>query len=282
MAAPCFDTIIDAGQLASLEEVVVVDCRFLLADPRAGRRAYEEGHIPNAFYAHLDDDLSGEVVPGVTGRHPLPEPEAFTRLARAWGVSSRTQVVAYDDHGGAIAARLWWLLRYFGHACVAVLDGGFAAWREAGFAVSRTQPVPSAGDFRARPRMEMTASIGEVERACLRDAARLLDARAPERFRGEQEPVDPVAGHIPGARSLPFATLLENGRFRSAEALRARLDQALAGAAASDAIAYCGSGVTACHLVLAAHHAGHEGLRLYPGSFSEWICDPKHQVERGS
>lgn len=258
-------------------EAVIVDCRFSLADPSAGRRAYDAGHLPRSVFADLERDLSGPVVRGRTGRHPLPDPATFAARANAWGIDEHTPVVAYDDAGGAMAARLWWLLRWLGHERVAVLDGGVGAW-ERGRELTREVPAPVPRQFRWTLHPELVALADEVERARQAPDQRVLDARAADRFRGENETIDPVAGHIPGARSLPFAGNLENGRMLPPDRLRARIEAALDGVPADRAIAYCGSGVTAAHDVLAAEIAGLPGMRLYAGSWSEWITDPSRPV----
>jgi thiosulfate/3-mercaptopyruvate sulfurtransferase len=221
------------------------------------------------------------VIPGRTGRHPLPSPDRLGAWLGARGVGRTTQVVAYDDSGGSIAARLWWLTRWLGHDDAAVLDGGIAEWRRAGLPVTDQIPALRSAPFAARPNAALTADAGEVNRARQSDVHRVFDARAPARYRGEIEPIDPIAGHIAGARSLPFEQNLRDGRFLPVGELRARYEAALDGVGATAAIAYCGSGVTACHTVLAATHAGLDGMRLYPGSFSEWICSPEHAVLKG-
>ncbi len=250
------------GDRAGRPGVVVADCRFRLGEPGAGLALYLEAHIPGAAYLDLDTDLAGE--PGERGRHPPPEPEAFQAAARRAGISAGSTVVAYDEAGEGGAARLWWLLRHHGHATVAVLDGGLAAWRDAGMALRSGHEHHQEGDLTVLPRAGDTVDARGAAQAGV-----LLDARAPERFRGETEPVDPVAGHIPGAVNLPFAELAPGGRFLDAPALRRRLESAgvVPGAGAA---AYCGSGVTACTIVLAAELAGMERIRLYPGSWSEW------------
>jgi thiosulfate/3-mercaptopyruvate sulfurtransferase len=225
----------------SHEDRVIVDCRFSLDNTERGRRSYAAGHLPGAVYAHLDDDLSGPIIPGKTGRHPLPDPAAFARKAASWGMSDDTLVVAYDDAGGGIAARLWWLLRWIGHERVVVLDGGFNAWVAAGGAVDTTLPSPKRGSLSARPNPSFVAEISEVADRRASRGFVLMDARAFERYAGRVEPIDPVAGHIPGAVSTPFAgNLGPDGRFLSAEALRARyapyVEQA---GVASDVVCYC-------------------------------------------
>ena len=259
----------------------VVDCRFSLADPEAGARLYATSHLPGATYAHLERDLSSPVVAGETGRHPLPERGRFADFLGRSGIGNDSDVVVYDDAGGAMAARLWWLLRYAGHDRVALLDGGFGAWTAAGLPVSSELPAPPPAHFEIRLRPELVISADEVEALRERSDRRLFDARAPERFRGDVEPIDPVAGHIPGARSLPFAGSLRDGKFLSPEELRQRFVDALEGVPIERAVAYCGSGVTACHHVLAAEQAGLPGLRLYPGSWSEWIASGQRPVEKG-
>ena len=240
----------------------VVDCRFTLGEPGAGRRAWLAGHLPGAAFLDLGSDLSGE--PGDRGRHPLPERDAFQAAARRAGIGSRSLVVAYDEAGEGGAARLWWLLRHFGHEDAAVLDGGLAAWRERGGPLSTGEEKTEAGDFETSPREDDTAGADEAGAAPV-----LLDARAPERYRGESEAIDAVAGHIPGAVNLPSSELAPGGRFLDPGELRIRLEAAGAGPG-RDTVAYCGSGVTACTIVLAAELAGLPATRLYPGSWSEW------------
>jgi thiosulfate/3-mercaptopyruvate sulfurtransferase len=260
---------------------VIVDCRFSLADEEAGRRAYLAGHVPGAVYAHLDEDLSGPKIAGKTGRHPLPDPARLAEKLGAWGIDQAARVVVYDDAGGAIASRLWWLLRWLGHDEVAVLDGGWPAWVASGAPTSTERPSPSRAVFVPRVRPELVALADEVDR--LRGSAdhRVLDARTAERFRGDVEPIDPVAGHIPGARSLPLGENLDAGKLRDPDAIRMRFARVLGDVPAERAVAYCGSGVTACHLIWAAEVAGLCGMRLYPGSWSEWITDAKRPVVRG-
>jgi thiosulfate/3-mercaptopyruvate sulfurtransferase len=269
-------------------DVRIVDCRFALADPEDGLRRYQTAHIPGAVYANLNRDLAGPVVPGKTGRHPLPDIETFSRTLGAWGISNEHFVIAYDQSDGSMAAaRLWWLLRYVGHERGAVLDGGMNAWLAAGLPThSGTEPSPSAELFRARARPELVATEEEVRALSQRRAKGLFDARAFQRFTGEVEPIDARAGHIPGAASLPFSTFIAGGKFAPAAEIRAGFEAALpsqpSDPKSDSAVAYCGSGVTACHLVLAANAAGRSDVRLYPGSFSEWIVDPDAPVETGS
>jgi thiosulfate/3-mercaptopyruvate sulfurtransferase len=239
----------------------VVDCRYRLGERGAGEELWRDGHIPGAAFMDLDSELAGE--PGERGRHPLPEPEAFEAAARGAGIGPGTLVIAYDEAAEGGAARLWWLLRHFGHDRVAVLDGGLRAWREEGGPLEAGTEQPARGTFTAHPRE------GDVSESDALAGSLLLDARAPERYRGEVEPIDPVAGHIPGAANLPFADVAPGGRFLTPDELRARFEAAGA-AQGRELVAYCGSGVTACVLLLAAEVAGLEGGRLYPGSWSEW------------
>jgi thiosulfate/3-mercaptopyruvate sulfurtransferase len=284
-------TLIGATELMDLlardTPVVLLDCSFDLVDPDAGTRAYAEGHLPGARYAHLDRDLSGPKSPAgprspaFTGRHPLPERAAFAACCGRLGITPGVQVVAYDGQGGPYAARAWWLLRWLGHAPVAVLDGGKAAWAAAGGPlVTETPPPPSTtAPYPAAP----VPAMAVVEAAMLMaepERWQVVDARAGARFRGEVEPLDPVAGHIPGAASRFFQDNLGvDGRFRPA----AELHAAFAPLAADPAriVHQCGSGVTACHNLLAMAHAGLEGSALYPGSWSEWCADPARPVARG-
>ena len=291
-----FTTLIDVESLAALLRStperggpVLLDCRFTLADPGAGRRAYLTAHIPGARFADLNQDLSAPVS-AESGRHPLPDPAALTRFLAAAGIGADTQVIVYDAADGSMAARGWWLLRWLGHARVAVLDGGFQAWTSAGGALESGAPADAAGAgapttaaaaVHVRPEFLMTAD--DVRRA-LADPRRLvLDARAPERFAGTVEPLDAVAGHVPGAVNHPFSrNSAADGRFLPAAELRRRWQESLRGRDPADAILMCGSGVTACHNVLAMEAAGLPGAKLYAGSWSEWIRDPARPVALGA
>jgi thiosulfate/3-mercaptopyruvate sulfurtransferase len=274
-----------AAALASMPDgLIVFDCSFELSDPAAGRRLYDAGHVPGAFYLHLEEALS---VPktGRNGRHPLPDREAFARRLAALGVDAGTQVVACDNAGGMYAARLWWMLRWVGHAAVAVLDGGLAAWRAGGRPLEKNAPLPRvAGNLRAGESLVGTVSYDEL-RAEL-DAPRrrlVLDARAPDRFRGENETLDPIGGHIPGARNRLFRDNLgPDGRFKPAAQLRHEFEALTAGRPAGDVISQCGSGVTACHNLLAMEIAGLGGAKLYPGSWSEWCAQPGAPIATGA
>jgi thiosulfate/3-mercaptopyruvate sulfurtransferase len=242
----------------------IVDCRYRLGEPGAGEALWREGHIPGAAYLDVDRDLAAP--PGERGRHPLPDSVSFGAAARRAGIRRDTLVVAYDEAAEGGAARLWWLLRHFGHDDVTVLDGGLRDWRERGGELRAGPERIEAGDFRAKPATDGAASAEELAA----DSGRLLlDARAPERYRGEVEPIDRVAGHIPGAVNLPFTELAPGGRFLPPAELRA-LFEAVGVAPGDEAVAYCGSGVTACVLVLGAEIAGIGRARLYPGSWSEW------------
>jgi len=260
---------------------LVVDCRFDLTQPTAGELAFETAHIPGAVYAHLERDLSN-AIEAHTGRHPLPIPERFADTLGGWGVTPQTQVIAYDADVGMYAARLWWMLRWLGHDAVAVLDGGYKAWQSAGLATSSAHSSRKPTTFDARPQRDLWVDASEVARLLEENRSRVLDARAPERFAGTVEPLDAVAGHVPGARNLPFAGNVVDGRLRSPEELRARFAAAQDGVADAATIAMCGSGVTACHLLLAMAVAGKHGARLYPGSWSEWIRDPARPVTLGA
>lgn len=268
--------------LDASEPVVLLDCGFDLADTQAGERAWAQAHLPGARYAHLDRDLSGpRTARGALdgGRHPLPAREDFAALLGRWGITPRTTVVAYDAQGGPFAARAWWLLRWMGHSAVRVLDGGVAAWQAAGGAMTHTAPaLQDAGPYPARAAAMPTVDADTL----LRDLPRrlVLDARAPERFRGEVEPLDAQAGHIPGARNRFFKDNLgPDGRFLPADTLRDAF--AAHGVPAAGIVHQCGSGVTACHNLLAMEAAGLPGSVLYPGSWSEWSADPARPVACG-
>ncbi|MCK9544020.1 MAG: sulfurtransferase [Novosphingobium sp.] len=280
-----FTTLISAGDLARLVAdgaVAVFDCSFDLADPNAGARAFAEGHIPGARYLHLDNDLSAP--PGEGGRHPLPDADDLAARLRAAGLSRGRQVVAYDRSGGPYAARLWWLLRWLGHEAVAVLDGGLAAWKEAGGALEAgVPPPPEAGTFGSpNPGAAPVVGVDDVWRNIASGDRLVLDARPPHRFAGQPDPLDPVAGHIPGARNRFYRDNLDaSGRFLPPVELAAAFRAVLGDFAPDRTILQCGSGVTACHNALAMAAAGLGGAALYPGSWSEWIRDPARPIARG-
>ncbi|MGU7811215.1 sulfurtransferase [Burkholderia sp. AW49-1] len=281
-----YTTLISAANLADRlaaapGSIAVFDCRFDLVDPGAGEAAYATGHIPGAQYLHLDRDLSGRKT-GTNGRHPLPTRDAFATLIASRGVKQGQQVVAYDAQGGAYAARLWWLLRWLGHDSVAVLDGGLQAWEAAGQALTADVPQPAAGDFRATTPLESTVDAAAVLANVTSAKRVVIDARAPDRYRGENETIDRVGGHIPGARNRFFKdNLAADGRFKTGHELRETFTTLLAGTEPNSVILQCGSGVTACHNALALEIAGLHGASLYPGSWSEWSADPSRPIATG-
>jgi thiosulfate/3-mercaptopyruvate sulfurtransferase len=266
-----------AGPLPPL----LLDASFELSDAAAGEAAHGSGHLPGSLYVHLDRDLCAART-GRNGRHPLPDRAAFARTAASLGVTPGRQVVALDRNGGMYAARLWWMLKWLGHAEVAVLDGGYKAWVAAG-GVPSTEPVErtaAAPPYPERP--PLVASVDAAGLGHRLGQAMVLDARSGERFRGEKEPIDPVAGHIPGAFNRFHAeNLLPGGLFKPAAALREELQAVLGGRSPGDVVHSCGSGVTACHNLLAMEHAGLAGSQLYPGSWSEWSADPARPIARG-
>lgn len=276
-----WNTLVDVASLAKridAPDIVLLDVRHNLKDPEWGPAQYAAGHLPRAQHAHVDRDLSAPPKPG-TGRHPLPDVDDFQAVCSRWGIDESVQVVCYDDWGGAWASRAWWLLRYYGHAAVAVLDGGIQAWTEAGHALNPEAPRIEPRRFRGHPGHMPTVTTWELTTRAPRC---LVDARAPERYRGDVEPVDPVGGHIPHAINLPFsANTDEKGRFLPRETLRAKYEAALDGQEPKDVAFYCGSGVTAPHDILAMEVAGLPGAALYPGSWSEWIRNPYRPVAKG-
>lgn len=280
-----YTTLVEAAEVARhLDDPdwVIADCRFSLEDTTWGKRAYLEAHIPGAVYAHLDEDLCGPIIPGQTGRHPLPPIEQLVEKFSRWGIDEKVQVVAYDDAGGAMAAaRLWWLLRWLGHDSAAVLNGGWSGWRQQGFPQRGGEEGRQEQDFTPRPVTDMVAMADEILNRLGERQLRLFDVRSPDRYRGENEPIDPVAGHIPGAISAPYKELLSSGRLLPPDEIRARFAPILDDEEAPEAIFYCGSGVTAALSVLAVAHAGLGLPRLYPGSWSEWINDPGRPIETG-
>jgi thiosulfate/3-mercaptopyruvate sulfurtransferase len=280
-----FTTLIDANTLfeqLSRGDLAIADCRFDIANVPWGEAEYTEAHVPGAFYLHLDRDLSGPLTPN-SGRHPLPDPARLASRLSALGVGSDTQLIAYDQGNGAYAARLWWLARWIGIRSVAVLDGGMGAWRKAGLPLENTVRSFQPGELSASPDPNMWVKTAEVDDLRLRPGNLLIDARSAERFAGRNETLDPVAGHVPGARSLPFAAnLAADGRFRPTTELRRRFATLLGSLPPAALISMCGSGVTACHSLLALEHAGFSGARLYAGSWSEWIRDSRRPVATGT
>jgi thiosulfate/3-mercaptopyruvate sulfurtransferase len=271
-------SLISTAQLADHRGWRIFDCRHDLANPDLGEQQYREGHVPGALFAHLDRDLSGRKT-GTNGRHPLPERGAFIAWLGRQGLQPSDPVACYDAGSGAMAARLWWMLRWVGHEPVAVLDGGLARWLAEKRPVTRDVPRFPSTNYPSRPGAAVAMGVKEVEKN--RQRMLLLDARAPARFRGEQEPIDPVAGHIPGAANRYNAeNISPGGTFKSAEELRKEFGALLGARHPSELVHYCGSGVAACHNLLAMEIAGLPGGKLYAGSWSEWSADPKRPVAR--
>ncbi len=282
-----YTTLISANELAQhalQPDWVIIDCRHNLALPDAGRLAYEAGHIPGAQFAHLERDLSGSKTDAngkFCGRHPLPQRAAFLETLHRWGINSNSQVIAYDANGGMFAARLWWLLRWVGHASVAVLDGGLPAWTTAGMWLSTELKGKPHGDLMPTASLVKSVDIAAVAANVIRPTLTVVDARAPDRFRGENETIDPVGGHIPGAINRFFKdNLQDNDCFKPAAQLQAEWRTLIPSPEAT--IMQCGSGVTACHNLLALEVAGLPGAALYPGSWSEWCADPALPVASGA
>jgi thiosulfate/3-mercaptopyruvate sulfurtransferase len=259
----------------------IVDCRFDLQDTSAGESAYNEAHIPGAIYAHLDRDLSAPRT-GSNGRHPLPSIDDMAARFSQWGIDSQTQVVAYDSRGGGFAARIWWALRYLGHDTVAILEGGFPAWGHAGYPTESGKENRSPAQFKARVRPEMRIDIDDLHTNLDEFSGRLIDSRAPERYRGEEEPLDPVAGHIPGALNRFWAASLdERNELLPEKTLRDEFSKLMGDKEPSDLVVYCGSGVTGCFNLLVMEHLGLTGARLLAGSWSEWIADSDRPMAVG-
>ncbi len=281
MGSPIVDTETLSEWLGS-PGLVLVDCRYDLKDPDSGFRDYRRGHIPGAVYADLAKDLSGPLT-GTNGRHPLPDLDLFAGKLSGWGIDSSKQVVAYDQADGSLAAaRLWWMLRFLGHDRGSVLDGGLAKWAREGrplrAGVERGRPA----QFVPRIRKETMVGADEVERMRQDPQHLIVDSRAPERYRGEVEPIDRVAGHIPGAVNRHYlSNVTAEAALRPASELRAEFQRLLSGVPSENAVLYCGSGVTACQNLLAMEHAGLPGARLYVGSWSEWSADPDRPVQVG-
>lgn len=272
------NTLVSTEELAAHPEWRVFDCRHDLAKPELGEQQYLEAHLPGALFAHLDRDLSGPKT-GHNGRHPLPEPKVFVSWLGKRGLQPTDQVVCYDAGPGAMAARLWWMLRWVGHESVAVLDGGYAKWQREARPVATEIPAFAELNYPGRAKTSMVAYLSHVEKK-LKKAA-LLDARAPARYRGEAEPIDPIAGRIPGAKNrFNNDNLSPEGTFKKLELLRAEFTSVLSGRNPADVIHYCGSGVAACHNALAMEIAGLTGSRVYPGSWSEWSADPTRPIAR--
>lgn len=274
-----FTTLVSCEELARHlddPEWRIVDCRHLLSDVGYGEKAYAEGHVPGAVFMHLDRDLSGPMN-GLNGRHPLPDPQLLAEKLGALGIGRKPQVVVYDDDGGMYAVRLWWLLRWMGHDRVAVLDGSIRQWIVQGRPLTTDAPKYAPAVFVVELR-DWVVTSGQVETNLHANDFCLIDARGPDRFRGENETMDPVGGHIPGARNRFFRDNLDAGSFRPAAELRQEYLSVLAGVEPAQVVMYCGSGVTACHNLLAMEIAGLPGARLYAGSWSEWCANPRRPV----
>jgi thiosulfate/3-mercaptopyruvate sulfurtransferase len=279
-----FDTLISTDALAArlaAPELVIVDVRHDLAHPETfGIGQYRQGHLPGAVFAHLDRDLSAPTT-GRNGRHPLPSPDATAVVFDRLGIDASKQVVVYDQGNGMYASRMWWMLHWLGHDAAAVLDGGYDKWVREGRPVTTDVPIPRPATFAIR-QVAPTLDAATVEANLASPSQLLVDARGAERYRGDVEPMDPVAGHIPGAVNRPYAQNLNaDATFKSANALRAEFDALLGRRATSEVVHQCGSGVSACHNLLAMEVAGLHGSRLYPGSWSEWCADPARPVARG-
>jgi thiosulfate/3-mercaptopyruvate sulfurtransferase len=276
-----YTTIISADELKqNLDERtwVIFDCRFDLTRPDAGRNNYLQGHIPGARYVNLDDDLAGPVTKS-TGRHPLPDPEILRKRLGSWGVDNETQVVIYDGGPGAIASRMWWLLRWLGHQSVAVLDGGYAEWMKHEYPVTKDVPQNETRDYTIDVNENMVVNLEDIERNLTTGEYLVLDARDNKRFRGEEEPLDPVAGHIPGSVNLPMSeNLNQQFSFKDSSELDPVYHDIIGDHSIDQVVCMCGSGVTACHLLLALEIIGLKGARLYPGSWSEWVSDRDRPV----
>ena len=264
--------------------LIILDCRFALEDPDYGRCSYAEGHIEGAQYADLERDLSGPVTKGVTGRHPLPDAQALLEQLRSWGINEDSDVVLYDDGPGAFAARAWWLLMWLGKRDgVFILDGGLKAWHAAGFPLSIDDVSRPRGAFIGKPDNRLLVSAEQLLERLGSPGLTLIDARAEARFRGDVEPIDPVAGHIPGAQCAAFgANLDSNGCFLPVEQLKRRFADQLGDRSPDELVAYCGSGVTACHNLFALALAGYPVGKLYAGSWSEWVNDPQREIATGA
>jgi thiosulfate/3-mercaptopyruvate sulfurtransferase len=278
-----FTTLISTEELAAhTAPVVIIDCRFALDDTEWGRREYSSRHIPHAVYAHLDADLAGPKT-GTNGRHPLPDADVLRRTLGGLGIADGVQVVAYDQDSGMYASRLWWLLRWMGHDAVAVLDGGFAKWLAENRPTSSGLETNTPGNFTGNPRADFVMDADAIAALSGNDAWRIVDARAPERFRGDVEPLDRVAGHIPGAVNHFYKdNLTEAGTYKLPHELELLIEKHIGQVEPDHIVCYCGSGVTACHNLLALARAGLRGARLYPGSWSEWSSNPARPVEKST
>ncbi|MGH8768007.1 MAG: sulfurtransferase [Burkholderiales bacterium] len=274
-------SVADLAKHLGNEELVIFDCRHELTNPEFGPKAYAESHVPGARFAHVDGDLAGPPT-GENGRHPLPDPNAFIAWLGRMGVANSSQIVGYDHAGGSYASRLWWMLRWVGHQKVAVVDGGWQAWIAAGHPVTQERPTPAPAKFSGMPDRSWVDTASVAKRLNSKEMV-LIDARSKDRFHGRNETIDPVAGHIPGALNRFFKDNLDaQGFFKSPAELRADFQLLVGAASAQQVVHQCGSGVSACHNLLAMEFAGMKGTRLYPGSWSEWIADPSRPVATGS
>lgn len=282
LSSPLID-VPKARQHLDDDQVRWIDCRFALQDTEYGARAYVQGHVPGALYAHLDHDLSGPIIPGQTGRHPLPPVTDFEATLRAWGIDDQTHVIAYDDACGVFASRLWWMLHWLGHERQSVLDGGLPRWTDAGCPMDREPASYAPGNFRAQANPALLMEAPAILEAVSAGRLALIDSRESERYQGIAEPMDSKAGHIPGAGNCPHVHCLDSeGRFLPPDQLRAVLRQAYGADSPHTTAVYCGSGVSACHTILASVQAGLGMPRLYAGSWSEWITDPSRPIAAGS
>lgn len=276
-----FDSIIDIDQLNEHlqdSDWVMVDCRFDLANPQYGEQAYSAGHIPGAVFADINHQLSGPVVPGKTGRHPLPEIDSISQIFSTWGIDRNVQVVAYDDAGGKFAARLWWLLHWLGHSKAAILNGGVKRWQSSGLPLETDQISRKPRTFIPHPNPQMIEDLSHLDTL---ENLLIVDSRAPERYAGKTEPIDPIAGRIPGARNRFFQNNLQsNDEFLPLDVLRNQFLELKDNTPINKIVFYCGSGITGSHNVLAMYTAGLGMAKLYPGSWSEWITDPSRPIER--
>jgi len=281
-----FTTLITAPELGlhmDDPDWAIIDCRFSLDDKKRGFRDYMASHIPGAVYAHMDGDLSGEIIPGKTGRHPLPEIPVFADVLSGWGIDAGTQVVVYDDATGSMAARLWWMLNWLGHPNAALLDGGWMSWRRSGMSTRTGREFRAPKRFEPREIPDAYVRVEQVQEYRNNPFYVILDARSAPRFRGEVEPIDPVAGHIPGAVSAPNEDNVNpDGTFLPAEVLHRRFEKLVKSVPAERVICYCGSGIAAAHNLLAIAYSGLGMGRLYAGSWSEWITDPARPIATGT
>ena len=260
---------------------VIFDCRYSIAEPELGHQEYREGHIPGALYVSLENELTGRIIPGETGRHPLPEVDDIVEKLSAWGVNQNTQAIIYDHSSGAFAARLWWLLNWLGHDKAAIVNGGWNAWVKEVGQVEVKENIGKPGKFIPSLRDDLAVNAQFVDSIRLDPGYLLLDSRSPERFHGIEETIDPVAGHIPGAVSAPYQdNLTEDDMFLNKIELKARFQKLLGETSPENTIFYCGSGVSAIHNIIAMRMAGYEVAKLYPGSWSEWITDPSRPIGR--